>query len=182
MKPRRFEIGGAFVGAVSGALALAVVAVLLVAHYGVSSGDSPSRGTAPASRLDSTLPSGVCPLSTDNLPVTSATKMEAKLVTFDVALASDPLFPFSGGSVATAARSQGPIRVANYFWVIAAAGDFEWDAPGVPAAGAPRSVPYLVEYRAADHCGIHGGTSITGLGAWPAWFDSMQGLAQMTIK
>jgi hypothetical protein len=170
-------------GVVAVLLAVALVSVLLASRLATTSDRLASRQRASTEQAASRLPGDACPLSTYSLPVEGATRIDAKLVAFDVAMASDPYFPFRGSTLATASRSQGPIRVANYFWVIAAAGTFQWDFPRPPLpGGGPITLHYLVEYFPADRCGIDGGVSITGLGEWPSWFESMRGLAEATIK
>jgi hypothetical protein len=168
-------------GVIAVSLAVALVAVLLVSRLAMSDRLA-SRQHVSTKQAISRLPGDACPLSTYSLPVADATRIDAKLVTFDVAMASDPYFPFRGSTLATASRSQGPIRVANYFWVIAAAGTFEWNFPRPPTTGNLPPLHYVVEYFPADRCGIDGGTSVEGLGEWPAWFESMRGLAEATIK
>jgi len=129
MKPTNVGIAGA----AAVVLAIASVSLLLMTRLGaVGQGTSGQPVTIAASGL----PAGGCPLSTDNLPVAESTKMVARFVTFDVALASDPNFPFKGGSgVATGARTPGSVRIANYFWVVAAAGNFHIYLARPPQSG-----------------------------------------------
>ena len=168
--------------AASATLAIATVCVLIGARLLTSA--APSSGQPGSnSNTASTLPAGVCPFSITGLPVTQATRMQAKLVGFDTALASDPNFPFKGSTISTGSRSQPPIRIANYFWVVAAAGNFHLNFPRPPGTGPEvASFSYVLFYIPADRCNMDGGYVTQGLGAWPAWFDSMQALSATTIK
>jgi len=163
-------------------LAIAAVWVLMssrLINVGVQSSDQ----TAAAKQSGATLPAGACPLSTANLPIAQATRMEAKLVTSDTAAASDSDFPWRMSASATEARTQGQSDAPRYVWVIAGAGNFHFAFPRPPEAGnTAGTFSDLVYYIPADTCGIEGGYDVRGMEAWPTWFDAMVALSDTKIK
>jgi hypothetical protein len=129
------------------------------------------------------LPAGVCPLVTDNLPVFEATRMEAKLVTYETASASDPYFPRGVRGSATVPRLQTPSNVSHYFWVVVGEGSFHLQFPRPPQAGSnPGSFSDVLFYVPADSCEMSGGDVVRAMNTWPAWFDGMQALSDTKIK
>jgi hypothetical protein len=131
-----------------------------------------------------TLPAGVCTLSPDNVPMSASTRLEAKLVTFGAAQSSDPHFPWHVYSVpASYARTNNPSQSPepNYYWVVAALGEFHLGLPRDPQSSAGvTSFHDLVLYVTADTC-VTRSIKADSHG-WPAWFDNMSATAKIKFK
>ncbi len=143
---------------------------------------SPSPETGP---IASGLPAGVCAPTYQQLFDANATRVEAKLVTRETLLSSDPTQnPRSAWQPAT-----------RYFWIIAEVGSF----PATNLGGLPRSTPftpmpfgYVLGYRqgnvdptdpesVAHPCRSLGFQAGPGP-AWPSWFDKMTSLADVNVR
>lgn len=157
----------------AGILAIAAVGALLGPRLFHASAPTPSaRHTA------TSLPSGVCALSVDSLPVADATRMEAKLITLESALSKDPYFPWRQDPRSTGARTSYPDSLPKFYWVVAAEGKFHLNAP-VPPGGALPDFSDLVFHAAADSCQID---QVTSNGGWPTWFDQLPAVMDLKVK
>lgn len=163
-------------GIVAVLLGIAVVCVLVWPRFIHRPASTPGQSVA-------SLPGGVCPLSTHNLPVAEATRMEARLVTYQTAAASDPYFPWRAPAFASVPRLPTPSEVSHYLWVVAGEGSFHFQFPQPPQAGTDTgSFSDVLFYIPADSCDTSGGSAVRGMNTWPAWFDSMKALSDTKIK
>jgi hypothetical protein len=108
--------------------------------------------------------------------------METKLVTFNVAAASDPNFPFQPALVGSPARIQQQPNMPQYFWIVAAHGTFNLQFPRPPQAGSSAGTFTDVIYYLPADCGMTAPSVVRGMKSWPTWFDGMQALSASTIK
>ncbi len=189
-------------GAIGAMLAVLTVVVLVaprLLHV------MPPRNTARHAAVLS-LPPGVCPLSTESWSADSeSTRVEAKLVTYDSLVSSDPDFSWLKEPLpASSTRTTPATTTPPYYWVIASIGNYSLDGVPRPPMPAPptgtRTFHVMWIYLRADDC-VHGGTirfpanldlapndgwPTSGLHAdgsgWPAWFDQMPGLAHVKIR
>lgn len=154
----------------------AVASAACVAHsVGPATYVSPPL-TAP---IASNLPSGVCVPTYNEVGDVNAIRIEAKLVTRETLLTTDPDFPPT-------------LRPGTeYFWVVAKTGQFTINGPMPPGGNPPtlREVVILLQASAdpadrgspADLCNL---VSLTGgeSPVWPAWFDKMTAIADVKIR
>jgi hypothetical protein len=158
-----------------GAALIAVVAVAVLLGPRVFHAASATPSPKPSSI---SLPPGVCALSLNQLPASQATRIEAKLVTFETAVTDDPYFRGTKGTSATGARLSYPSPTSAFYWVVAAEGEFHLNAP-VPPGGALPEFNALVFHVRTDSCQIDQTTSII---AWPSWFDKLPSVADLKLK
>ncbi len=138
----------------------------------------PTTAPAPSGPIASDLPSGVCVPTYEQLSNPDATRIEAKLVTREILIQSDP--NFAPGS-----------NPAKYFWIVANVGTLTVEAPKPPGAKAPvlhnwlsyrvGSVDPAVPESIASPCRVF---ELSGGGgaAWPAWFDGMAAVGDIKIR
>lgn len=127
------------------------------------------------------LPAGVCPLAVDKLPVSDATRLEAKLVTFDSARVRDPDFPWRQDPSASGAREILPNPAPLFLWVVVGEGNFHLTFPRPPQSSKDvGSFNELILYIRADSC--DGIALKSGGSGWPAWFDNISATAAIKIK
>lgn len=161
-------------------LAVALIAFTVSACGGQPTPtDSRRASPSPTGPIASNLPPGVCAPTYDQLQDPNATRIEAKLVTRDVLMKSDPNFAPSWHTDTT------------YFWVVASVGRFTMDGPMPPGATPPvlhnvigilqASIVSTDPESVAHPCR---GIAVEGTGgtAWPAWFDQMTAIVKVTIK
>jgi hypothetical protein len=166
--------GWLFGGAAAAVLAVVIVtAFLLIPH----SGQPAQRAAAPSPSFPSNLPPGVCAPTVEQLKDPGATRIEAKLVTRETLSKSDPNF------------SSGFRPAVKYFWVVAELGVLNIEPIGPPPNFTPKPFHFVLSYILATSDPSDPGTSpCTGVGItasggpWPAWFDEMEGLADVKIK
>jgi hypothetical protein len=157
-----------------GAALIAIMAVAILIGPRLFHADSVPL-TNPSSM---SIPPGVCVLSADQLPVSQATRIEAKLITLETALAKDPYFHRTDGRTATGARTSHQSPTPAFFWVAAAEGGFHLNAP-IPPGGALPEFNELVFHVRTDSCRIDQTTSSS---AWPSWFDNLPSVADLVLK
>lgn len=143
---------------------------------------SAQSSPSPAGPISSELPPGVCAPTYQQLDEPNATRIEAKLVTRETLLKSDPdMGP--GWQTAT-----------NYFWLIAEVGSFPAGDihPVLGAPFSPKPFGYVLAYLQANvdptdpesvarPCRAIGAQAGPGP-AWPLWFDQMKGLADVKVR
>jgi hypothetical protein len=160
--------------ACAGTLACVVLAACGQAATPVARHSQPSSGPIAAN-----LPDGVCAPTYKQLSDPNATRIEAKLVTRDTLMKSDPDFPPTWRTGTT------------YFWVVAELGTFTVDGP-LPPGETPPTLHVALSYLAAtidpnDPESVANpcrGIGVTGSGgfAWPAWFDQMTAIDDVKIR
>lgn len=157
----------------------------------------PSRGGTHATVVR--LPPGVCQLSTESWSTESdSTRVEAKLVTYESFVSSDPDFSWLKEPLpASSARPSTP--PPPYFWVIAEVGTYTFNIGHFPPYAGPHTFRDLWIYVRADQCTAGGairfpvqtrtpvdGWPLSGLHAdgngWPAWFDQMPAVTYIKIR
>jgi len=154
-------------------LGAAVVAVLVGPRLIQVSSPGPGPIKHP-----STLPAGICMPSVDALPISQATRMEAKLITLESGLTGDPYFPWAIGSAATSARTSLPKDLPKFYWVVAAEGQFHLNIP-VPPGAAPPVLINVVLHLTANSCQV---AQVTAVKQWPSWFDQLPPVSDVRLK
>ncbi len=161
-------------------IATVVTAMLGILVVAVMLGPRLLHFSAPAVKhLSANLPAGVCTLSTDRLPVSAATRMEAKLVTFDTAQSNDQYFPFRQDPSSSGPRINRPSPLPQYFWIVAAEGTFPDTAFQPLGTSAVGPFTGLIFYLAQDSCQVE---QVRNWSGWPIWFDKMTAVADLKIK
>jgi hypothetical protein len=161
-------------------IALAVIGSIATACGGHTS-QSAVRSPSPTSPIASNLPPGVCAPTYEELMNPDATRIEAKLVTFDILMRSDPDFPPGWMT---------PPRSA-YFWVVALQGSFTVQPHSIAGNSTPQTFHLAIGYIQANSdasdpetiahpCRGIGGSTTNG--PWPAWFDQMAALDDVKIR
>jgi hypothetical protein len=99
---------------------------------------TPPRSSATHAAIIS-LPSGVCPLSTDTWSTDSgSTRVEAKLVTYESFVSSDPDFSWLKEPL-PASSSRPSTPPPPYFWVIAEVGTYTLNIGHFPPYAGPHA-------------------------------------------
>jgi hypothetical protein len=176
----RRATGWFFAGAAAAVLAVLIVTgFLLIPH----SSQPVQRVATPSPSFPSNLPPGVCVPTAEQLADPNATRIEAKLVTRETLSTTDPNF------------HQGWPPAIKYFWVVAEVGVFSFDnipRPPLPTPSTPKPFHFVLSYLqgnddnapdpewVAHPCRAIGVTANNG--AWPAWFDQMESLADVKIR
>lgn len=159
-----------------------LVLVLVAACCGRPTSQAASSSPARTGPIASSLPPGVCAPTYAQLENADATRIEAKLVTFDSLSTSDPNFPPGWRT---------PPRSA-YFWVVAEVGNFTVESHNPVALPTAATFHMSIGYiqttsdpkdpeTLVNPCRGIGG-SLSGATTWPRWFDQMPALIDVKIR